>query len=785
MRNIEEIAAEEETKIREIRQRRLGVFFRVLGLGLGLWGWLLFQHGEMGKGSFLVTISLLSWGLGWGILRVFRGTFASSLTAALCAVFAFGLYFITRLPSFYWGADPAFWLAVHAGGVNEPAWSPLSYLLGQAGCFLLPGFQFSILPPLSGGLLAVGIYFAAQDYFFQLKNKTIFGLVWIFLVCSVLAVSSPFWGAGTLGSGMIASFGFLLLLLQRVLLNLEERPWGVLYFLLGLLWSVHPLWGLLGILYHLGSLDFDGKKIGKYILPLGAGFTPYLWVFFRAGRFFPSWAGDHPFLGIGWNYLSWEPLLWGPDGIFPSGLQGMGFSLALLAALAALLWFLHFFRWKVGWKIHFSNLDFWIWVLATLGGFFFYSVSSGTLGPVILWFAVGLGGGVLKLLEKGTERPQGTFFSGVFLGWLGSLVLLLAFGLAWFPGQGPQRSQPYFPLQHALNLLRSLPPKAVLVCRDPFDAAACREARLMEPIALDAVILDEKDLNQRWYVTQVMEQAPDILFSNILGPPVEVLKRMVADNRDFWAIHWDLAQLPPDWKDPPAAPTVLTQLFVGPATTKLDPEKAQYQLDLTVLPEAGKGMGPRSTTYFSRYVTGFDALGKYLMDEGRYSDAIRAFERALKLSPDFQEPQTLLAQMYSKQNILEAARLEFEKTVKTNPQQIGLLMKAAGEAQEAKDETKAAALLDEVVNLNSQLADAEYQLSKIYDREGHSTESKSLLESSLQLNPQQLDAQMTLGKLMIQMGNRLKAEQAFRAVLEIDPQNKPAQVELWKLLNKP
>jgi len=783
MRNIEEIAAEEETKIQETRKRRLRVFFRFLGLALGLWGWFLFHQGDMGKGALLVLSSLLAWGLGWGILRAFQGTFASFIVAVLSAAFAFGLYFFTRLPSFDWGGDPAFWLSVHAGAVNEPAWSPLSYLLGQTACFLLPSLSFSILPLLSGGILAAALFFLAQDYFFQLKNKNFSGLVWIFLVCVVLAVSAPFWGAGILGSGMVASLGFFLLLLQRVLLNLEERPWGGLYLLVGLLWSVHPLWGLLGLLYHLGSLDFDGKKLRNHILPLLAGFTPFLWIFFRAGRFFPSWGGDHPFSRMGLGTWGFEPPLWGAEGIFPAALQGMGWSLALLTALAALLWFLHFFKWKAGWKLHFSRLDFWIWVLAGIGGLFFYSAFSRALGPVILWFAAGLGGGVLKLLEKGAERSQGTFLSGNALSWLGSIGFLLAFGLAWLPGQEVQRGQSYFPLQHALNLLRSLPPKAILICRDPFDAAACREARLMEPIALDAVILDEKYLDQRWYVTQVMEQAPEILFSNIIGPPVEVVKRIAVDNRDLWAVHWDLAQLPPDWKEPPAAPTVLTQLFTGPATAKLDPEKDQYQFDLTVLPETAKEADPRSLDYFSRYVTGFDELGKYLMGQSRYSDAIHAFERAVKLNPDFQEPQTYLTQMYTKENILEAAQLELEKAVKIDPQQINLLMKAVGEAQVSKDET--AELLAQVVQLNTQLATAEYQLSKIYDKEGHASESKSLLESSLQLNPQQLDAQMTLGKLMEGMGNRLKAEQAFRAVLEIDPQNKPAQVELWKLLNKP
>ncbi len=785
MRNIEEIAAEEEAKAREILSSRLNFLLRWGGLALGIWGWVLFAHGNMDEGAFLVTASFFLWAVSWDILRVVRGNSVPFFTGILSLSFAFGLYFQNRLPSFDWGGDPAFWLSVHAGAVDDPPWSPLSYLIGQSACFLLPDLRFSILPTLSAALLSVALFFMAQEYFSQLKSQTLQGLLWVLLLCGALAASAPFSSAGTLGSGLVAVLGFLLLLFQRVLLGLEEKPWRAIYFLLGMLWSVNPLWGILGLLAPLRALDLEGRSLNLILPPLLAGLSPYLWIFFRQNRFFPSWGGNHPFSKMleagGW----FIPQALSGRGSLPEIFRAMGWSIALLAVFSAFLWFLYFFKWKAGGKTEFTALDFWLWVLAGLGGVFEYSPTSWTLGPTVLWFVAGLGGGFLRLLEKGAERRQGVFFSGKPLAWLGSLGLLLALGLAWVPGQGALRGQPYFPQQHALNLLKTLHPKAILICQDPFDAAACREARLMDPMALDTVILDQGYLNQRWYVSQVMEQAPEILFSSVAGPPVEVLKRIVVDNRDLWDIHWDLSALPPDWNGPPAAPTVLTQEFAGPATRDLDPEKAQYLFDLTAVPEAGNVSGSRSFAYFTRYVTGFNELGKYLLGQERYSEAIHAFERSVKLAPDFQEPQNYLAQMYSKQNILEAARLEFEKTVKTTPQKLDQLMKELEYAQKTQDDAGTVALLDQMIHLNSELADAEYQLSKIYGQEGRSEEAKALLESSVKLNPQQLEAQMTLGRLMAHLGNRIRAEEAFRAVLEIDPQNKQAQVEIWKLLNKP
>jgi tetratricopeptide (TPR) repeat protein len=172
------------------------------------------------------------------------------------------------------------------------------------------------------------------------------------------------------------------------------------------------------------------------------------------------------------------------------------------------------------------------------------------------------------------------------------------------------------------------------------------------------------------------------------------------------------------------------------------------------------------------------------MNRGRYTDSIHAFERALKLDPTYVEPRNYLAQMYSQKNILEAARLEFEKIVKTHPQRITELLKEIDQAQNQKNEAETATLLDTMIRLNAQLADTQYQLSKIYDRQGRTQEAKDLLEASVQSNPRQLEAQMKLGHLMAHLGNRIMAEEAYRAVLTIDPQNKEAQVEIWKLLNK-
>ncbi len=783
MRNIEDLAAEESSIVWEARRKGLRTFLLWAGTGLGLWGWVLFAQEQMGKGALILLASFALFGAAWGIWRVFSGTFLSLAAGVTAGAAASALYSYSRLPSFYWGQDPSFWLSVQAGAVTEPFWSPLSYLLGEGAGFLLPWLQFSFLPELSAGLLGLALFFTLQVYFQELKSKTPRNLFFAFLVCLALGASAPFWNAGTMASGIPGALGLLLFLFQNLLLKKEERPWRGLYFLLGLLWSVHPFWGLLGTLNHLGSLEAGGKKPKGNFFPAALGMTPYLWVFFRAGKFFPSWGGRQPFLEIvEQGKTLWLPHLAGDWAPF-SALKAMGWVVFALGLLTALGFLLNAFAWKSGGKIQFSVRGFWIWVLAGAAGWFFYSSSSELLGPTLLWFLAGLGGMLLKLLEKGSEKRQQGFLAGKSFAWAGAGGLLAALNLIWIPGQSYWRSQFYFPQQHALNLLQTLGERSLLVCRDPFEAAACLETRLMEPTALNSVILNQEYLNQKWYVAQVVARDPGIIFSDITGLPGDVLQRLIHDNSAAWDVQWGLSALPDGWKGPPGFPTVLTQEFANAPGSPVDPERVQYRYDLEALPAEGPSLDEMTKNYYARYVTGFDELGKYLMGLGRYPASIHAFDRSLKLDPSYQEPQTYLAQMYSQKNILEAAQLEFEKVVHTHPEKIAELTREMEDSQKGKDDLKTASLLDQVIQLNSELANAQYQLSKIYDKEGRLPESRALLESSLNLNPQQLEAQLTLGHLMKQMGNRIRAQEAYHAAMVIDPQNKEAQVEYWKLLN--
>jgi tetratricopeptide (TPR) repeat protein len=779
--NIEEQAADEEEIRREENWERFRGIFLLAGWGLGFWGWYGFAHEHLGSGAVAIVLSLIFLALRWNASKAVRMTTESFWLGIAAGGSLFILYFYTALPNFYWGQDPAFWLAVQAGAVIEPAWSPLSYLIGQTTCFLFPVHAFSILPQLSSLVTAVVIFFVSQELLSQFKSNHRLNLILVFVACVALGLTRPFWNAGTMALGLVSALGLLLFLLQRHLLQLGKDYAAVSYFLLGLLWSAHPLWGLMGTL----AVLLDRNKnisLRQNWIPLGWGLSPYLWIVFRTGKNFPSWGGTNPFgetlkecLGLfGGHFLT--------DWSWQGAVRVWGWEVGFLLILSAVLGLVNWFKGVEVFKKGLSAADFWLWLLAGVGAFFFYSYHTDYLGVTSLWFVTAVVGFFIISFDR---RAVGIGWgSKQNVGLLSIVGILLACGLSWLPGQGYFRDQYFFPQQHAFNLVRTLGPQTALVCDDPFEFNACLDVRWMEPSKESAFILNKKYLDQRWYVSEWIEHEPGFFFSTITGPTDLILKSVILNNRDTWQIQWSRAELPVEWHEPKADPAVLTQLFQS-GLGAVDPAQLQYRYDLSMIPINRADLDPRASFYLSRYVIGFKRMGEELMSQKRYSEAIHAYDRAAKLDPLDQEALATLSNIYSQHNILEAAQLDYEAIVKSHPKQIDQVMKFLEAAQKQKNESKATDGLEQLVKLNNELADAQYQLSKIYNQQGRAEEAKALLEASVQVNPKQVEAQMTLGYSMQKAGDWAKAEEAFRSVIAVDPQNKEAQVELWKLLNKP
>ena len=255
----------------------------------------------------------------------------------------------------------------------------------------------------------------------------------IFLLACAAALSRPFWDAGTIASGSVDLLGLLLFGWQRLLLNAGEARGENMGLLSGLLFSVHPAWGLLGLLNLIlaDHREFENKTRAFFFFILGL--TPFLWVFLRPLQFFPSWGGSTPFQEL---FLEAPKLLSDHFALRlepPSVLFFLGMGLCSVFGGGAFL--------SGGGRPGPPEKGFLDWVDGfRLGDTFSASSASQRLGPTALWAVAALVEYLIRAGEKQYDRKSGGGLSqGIWTFGVGAAALL-ACAAVWIPGQACVRN---------------------------------------------------------------------------------------------------------------------------------------------------------------------------------------------------------------------------------------------------------------------------------------------------------------------------------------------------------
>jgi hypothetical protein len=147
-----------------------------------------------------------------------------------------------------------------------------------------------------------------------------------------------------------------------------------------------------------------------------------------------------------------------------------------------------------------------------MGALLFFSDRTDLLGATSPWFVTGVAGFFAFSFDRRAGNPAG-LGSKRGIGGIALAVLILSLGLIWLPNQNQIRNQYFFPQQYALNLIRPLGPRSLLVSGDPFEYYGALEAQWMEPSSRAGLVLDERELNKRWYLSEWISRQPELLFS--------------------------------------------------------------------------------------------------------------------------------------------------------------------------------------------------------------------------------------------------------------------------------
>ncbi|MBA3440408.1 MAG: protein kinase [Pyrinomonadaceae bacterium] len=172
----------------------------------------------------------------------------------------------------------------------------------------------------------------------------------------------------------------------------------------------------------------------------------------------------------------------------------------------------------------------------------------------------------------------------------------------------------------------------------------------------------------------------------------------------------------------------------------------------------------------------FDGLGAYYFSTGNYDAAIRAYERALQLQPDFPEAHNRLGRILMQKGQFARAADEFREAIKQrggaypeSQYNLGFVLQRQGDAANAL-----AAYNDAINSRDGTYPDAYYQTGIILLNLRRLPEATDALRKAIEQNGgRDAEAYLALGTALARQKNYEEAEPAFRSAIEQQDGNFP------------
>ncbi|MCZ7400350.1 MAG: tetratricopeptide repeat protein [Candidatus Methanoperedens sp.] len=155
---------------------------------------------------------------------------------------------------------------------------------------------------------------------------------------------------------------------------------------------------------------------------------------------------------------------------------------------------------------------------------------------------------------------------------------------------------------------------------------------------------------------------------------------------------------------------------------------------------------------------------------GKYEEAIKELNEALRLNPDYIEVHNNLGVTYDRMGMPEEAVNELKEALKLNPDyteahcNLGNIYARSGRYEEAAGE------LQEALRINPELAIAHNNLGNIYALQRRNEGAIQEFKEALRINPDYAPAHNNLGNAYAETGRHEDALREFQEALRLDPE---------------
>lgn len=192
--------------------------------------------------------------------------------------------------------------------------------------------------------------------------------------------------------------------------------------------------------------------------------------------------------------------------------------------------------------------------------------------------------------------------------------------------------------------------------------------------------------------------------------------------------------------------------------------------------------------YVSPYKSGASAeavdhnnLGNLCMGKGDFEGAIREYETALKINPNYSVGYFNMGNAYDEKGQKDKAIGFYEKALKIDPAYADPRYNKALILKERKLPDLAVKELKELIRHTPSYAKAYYTMGNIFFEKGDIAQAINLFEAAVKYEPSYARAWFNLGNTYDLSGNKVKARHCFEQALKYQPDNAKAIARLKDL----